>query len=303
MKLFAKFPLFLCIIFFQTLLTFPLMCQVPAANEKAIIKKSSNFSSVPIDIRRIKERKKLIVAMYTVETPPFFMQGDDKILQGIDVELAQRIAEALGVEVEINRQCQSFNEVVDLVNSGGADIGISKLSLTLLRAERIKYTEPYVTLYKTVLFNRRELEKVKQSQSDSLEDIFKHNQQKIGVIKGSSYEVFAHQIFPQAKIVSFTSWELEVVPQLMSGELLAAFQDDWEVLKVIETVPEASLMLLAVTMSDELDSIRMIVPWESAGMMEWVNNFIKVENIHYTMKDLLMRYRKFRSQNHSQPKL
>ncbi|MBL0941205.1 MAG: transporter substrate-binding domain-containing protein [Alphaproteobacteria bacterium] len=271
-------------------------CQVLAVHGKADLKESSNSNALRADIQRIKQRKKLIVAMYGVDKTPFFMQGDDKKLHGIDVELAHRMAENLGVKVEINRQNQSFDEVVDQVNRGEADIGISMLSLTLLRAQRIKYTNPYVTLYKAVLFNRRELEEAKGSGRDSLQDIFNNNQRKIGVIKGSSYEVFARKIFPHAKILSFPSWETEIIPKLMSGELLAVFQDEWEIRKVIETIPEASLKLLAVTMVDELDSIRMIVPWESTGMMEWVNNFIKVENIHYTMDDLLVRYRKFKSQ-------
>lgn len=296
MKRFANFFLFLSIFFFQFAQSSSLICKVPAVYEKTILKESLNLNELPADIRRIKQRKKLIVAMYSVDMSPFFMQSDDQKLQGIDVELAHRMAEDLGVEVEINRQNHSFNEVVDRVDRGEADIGISMLSLTLSRAQRIKYTDPYVTLYKAVLFNRRKLEEAKHSETDSLQDIFNNNQRKIGVIKGSSYEVFARKIFPHAEIVSFSSWGTEIIPRLMSGELLAAFQDEWEIRKVIETVPEASLKLLAVTMTDELDSIRMIVPWESTGMMEWVNNFIKVEDINYTMNDLLIWYRKLKSQ-------
>jgi polar amino acid transport system substrate-binding protein len=109
------------------------------------------------DIKAILDRGELIVAMTAADQPPFYYVGSDGQLAGLDVTLARDIAARLGVKASFNRSPKSFNEVVELVAQGGADVAISKLSRTLVRAQMVRFTKPYVTFRHAMLFNRLRL--------------------------------------------------------------------------------------------------------------------------------------------------
>ena len=73
---------------------------------------------------KIAQRGVLVVAMLKTDSPPFFYQrGAD--LAGIDVDMAHEIGRELNVPVRFDRSAGSFNEVVDIVSRGEADLGIS----------------------------------------------------------------------------------------------------------------------------------------------------------------------------------
>ena len=71
------------------------------------------------------------MAVTQFDLPGFHAQRSDGTLVGAEIELAQQIAQALGVGVQFIKDANSFDAVVDLVASGKADIGVSKLSQDL----------------------------------------------------------------------------------------------------------------------------------------------------------------------------
>jgi polar amino acid transport system substrate-binding protein len=93
------------------------------------------------DIKAILDRGELIVAMTAGDQPPFYYVEPNGQLAGLDATLARDIASRLGVKVSFNRSPKSFNEVVELVAQGGADVAISKLSRTLVRAQMVRFTK------------------------------------------------------------------------------------------------------------------------------------------------------------------
>ena len=115
---------------------------------------TANSESMPSDMQRILNNGKLVVAMYFEDVPPFFMTSKNGSLFGFEVDLANDIAKKLGVKVEFNRSAQTFDGLVDMVTEGKADIAISMLSNTLSRARRVRFSEPYITLHQSFLFNR-----------------------------------------------------------------------------------------------------------------------------------------------------
>src|SRR5262249_27785241 len=108
----------------------------------------------PSDIERIRSHGKLVVAMFEQDRPPFFMHDARGKFVGIDVELAEEIADKIGVKVDFDRSAKSFNDVITKVERREADLGISKLSITTERSLRVRFSEPYVTLQQAFLVNR-----------------------------------------------------------------------------------------------------------------------------------------------------
>ncbi|WP_035485393.1 transporter substrate-binding domain-containing protein [Geminicoccus roseus] len=79
-----------------------------------------------------------------VDVPPFGFVGADNQPVGLDVDVARRIGEALGVEVEL-QQITSGNRIPYLVTDR-LDLVISAMGATPERAQQIAFSSPYSAL-------------------------------------------------------------------------------------------------------------------------------------------------------------
>ena len=82
----------------------------------------------------------------SADYPPFefhvLQDGEDKIV-GIDVFLAQQIAEDMGAELEISDM--DFDMLLNLMNKGDVDMVIAAMELKDDRAAAADYSDPYYT--------------------------------------------------------------------------------------------------------------------------------------------------------------
>lgn len=239
----------------------------------------------------IKKRGVLRVAMHQKDHPPFFMVDEKGELIGVDVEIAKEIAKKLGLRLKINRDSQTFDEVVQRVAQGSSDIAISKLSMTLTRAQIVRYTKPYSSLSKSVLLNRVRL--LKFGEGTSVEQIFNDKEAIVGVLSGSSYEAFAKRLFTGAKLYGRSDWTKEIVPKVVSGEVWGAFRDELEVRRTIFLYKDASYHLLAINLKDEQDHIMMVVHKDAAMFQNWLNLYLSYVHKKEDIKDSIQRFEKY----------
>ncbi|MEM9486775.1 MAG: ABC transporter substrate-binding protein, partial [Cyanobacteria bacterium P01_F01_bin.116] len=239
------------------------------------------------DIQRILDRGTLIVALLGTDNPPFFM-GETNELEGLDIKIAQGLADALGVDLEFNRSANTFNEVVDKVYQLEADIAISKLSRTLSRARRVRFSRPYVTMRQGLLANRLQLAAQKNQGSQLIEAIRNFNG-NVGVIEGSSYVGFLQQKFPEATIKEYPTWD-DIVDAVVNGNIQAAYRDELEVKKVVLKNPDAALRLQTIALTDTQDQIAMAMPWDSQHLQDFVNQYLDTFDLNYTADAVLDEY-------------
>lgn len=239
------------------------------------------------DLQTIVDRNQLIVAIIGIDSPPFFVKNKQGNLTGLDIKIAQDLATALGVSLKIDRTAKTFNDVVDIVDSGQADLGVSKLSQTLARAKMVSFSRPYLTLRHGLLINRLQLAKALKDK-DTV-NFLKNFEGKIGVIKGSSYVGFTKEKFPQAQIVEFTTWE-DVIEAAINGDVLAAYRDELEVKKILLNQPNIALNFKTVALSDSYDPIAIALPWSSGHLLQFVNLYLDLNKINYTVDSLIDEY-------------
>ncbi|MEM9220581.1 MAG: transporter substrate-binding domain-containing protein [Cyanobacteria bacterium P01_F01_bin.150] len=252
---------------------------------------NSRRAERPFDIQRILDRGKLVVAVLGKDNPPFFMEdGDSQDLQGLDIKIAQGLADTLGVDLEFNRTPKTFNEVVDQVYQLNADLAISKLSRTLPRAMRVKFSRPYVTMRQGLLVNRLQL--AEQTEGNRVIDAIRNFSGKVGVISGSSYVGFLKQKFPAASIEEYPAWD-DIVDAVIKGEIQAAYRDELEVKEVVLRNPDASLRLQTVALTDTKDQIAMALPWDSSHLQALVNQYLDTFDLDYTADLVLEEYSDF----------
>ncbi len=87
------------------------------------------------------EKGKLIMATNAAFPPYEYVEGDG--YAGIDVEIAEAIAEKLGLELQIDDM--EFDSIVESVKNGKADIGLAGMTVTPERQEIVNFTTSYAT--------------------------------------------------------------------------------------------------------------------------------------------------------------
>jgi ABC-type amino acid transport substrate-binding protein len=243
------------------------------------------------DMQAIIQKGKLVVAMTQNDNPPFFMVDQNGKLIGHDVELAHTIGRILNVQVEFNRNNPTFDDVVFSVARGDADIGISKLSLTLGRAQIVRFTDPYLVLHKAILINRVGLTKF--GSSLSLKQLFSKKQAIVGAIQQSSYQSFSKHLFPHATHYNAPSWDQDIVPKVIKGEILGAFRDELVVRQTMLNVPNASIYLLAIIIQNETDPIMMVVNKNSDILQQFLNLFLEYYYPKPTIEEIINKYKSY----------
>ena len=290
--LLPRLPCWLSRAFFAAVLSWSLF-QVMGLNHPAIasplgLGSDALRTDMPPDIQRVLDRGKLIVALLGTDNPPFFTEETNtRDSVGLDIKIAQGLADALGVNLEFNRSAHTFDDVVDTVYELQADIAISKLSRTLSRAQRVRFSRPYVTMRQGLLVNRLQL--AKQSEGNQIIEAIRNFNGNVGVIQGSSYVGFIKQKFPKATIREYPIWD-DIVEAVVNGDIQAAYRDELEVKKVIFKNPDAALRLQTIALTDTQDQIAMALPWDSQTLQALVNQYLDTFNLSYTADDVLDEY-------------
>ncbi len=241
------------------------------------------------DIAAIKASGTLVVALPDVRTPPFFFDENGE-LKGLDVDLAKSIAESLGVRAVFNREAKSFNEAVQLVERGRADIAAAKISRTLPRAQTVLFTDPYIVLPHALLVNRLRFAEIARGRA--IERVLQDFNGSIGVIANSAFVGFARANFPKATVIEFDSWEA-VIEAVATGKVTAAYRDSFEAKRIFKVRPGLSLALRSVVIEDITDTIGIAVGAGQYHLHGYLNLFLAQRNVKYTSDQILARYEKY----------
>jgi ABC-type amino acid transport substrate-binding protein len=241
----------------------------PRAEANGLVRLADGRLVAP-DIARIVERGELVVAMLGVDTPPFFYQRDGELV-GLEVDMARELAAELKVRVSFNRSARSFNEVVDVVARQEADVGISKLSRTLARAQVIRFSDPYLRLHHALVLNRVAFAKLALDRP--VQAVVRSFTGSIGVIAKSSFADYAARNFPQAQVRSYPGWP-EAVTAVRKGEVVGAYRDEFEIKRLLKTDPTASLTLRTVTLKDLDDTLGIAVGVGNPVLLAFINQFL-----------------------------
>lgn len=235
------------------------------------------------DIARIVNRGELVVAMLAVDTPPFFYLKNGELI-GTDVDLAKALAMELKVKVRFDRSAKSFNDVIDRVAKREADLGVSKLSRTLGRAQMVRFSEPYLLLNHSFLINRSGFAKLARGKTPNT--VLREFNGTLGVIDDSSFADYASKYFPLAELRAYGSWP-EIVQAVEKGEIVAGYRDEFEVKRIFKSDPGATVSMKSVTFKDLNDTLGVAVGNQSPNLLAFVNQFFALSNSKLTVDKVL----------------
>lgn len=255
----------------------------------------SKYQSATIEqnlthLERIIKNGILHVAVFHQDFAPFFYTDEETgKLIGLDIELARKVAEELGVEVKFNRTAKSFNQLVDLAASEEVDVVISLLSATLHRGKKVLFTKPYVTLRSGLLINKVQLAGLNLPQNVNIIQYMKKSVVTMAERSGTSYETWTRELFPKAKLTLDAEWD-NIVKMVETGQVLAVFCDETDIKKIKFQRPQLALKLQTILFDDKLDPVAMAIPATSVHLLNWLNDYLNKKNINYNVDDLMKMY-------------
>lgn len=140
---------------------------------------ASNASNAS-DTSDTTEKETLVMATNATFPPYEFKEGDS--FAGIDVEIAGKIAEKLGMTLEIKDV--EFGSIIGGVQTGKFDIGMAGMTVTDERLKSVNFSDSYATGIQVVIVKE-------DSAIKSLDDLKGDGSMKFGVQQDTTGDIYA----------------------------------------------------------------------------------------------------------------
>lgn len=169
----------------------------------------------PNYVQKIKSRGKLIVGT-SADWPPFEYIDKDGNFAGIDIEIAKKIAQALGVQLEIKDM--KFAALIEALKNGQVDLIIADITPKPEREQQIDFSIPYYSSkgYAVLV--------LKGANIKTVEDLYG---KKIGVQLGTIQEDWAkNNLGSKSEIKTYDKVYPDMVMVLKRGDVDALVVGD-----------------------------------------------------------------------------
>lgn len=214
------------------------------------------------NLKKISENGELRVGM-TGNQPPFSMKSLDGKLIGYDVDLANVLAESMGVKLNIVET--PFPELISALENGDIDIIMSGMTITMERNMKVAFVGPYVLSGKSVLTRQPEFSQAEESEQLNSQSV------RLVVLKGSTSETYAKSEMPDAEIALVDNYD-DGVNMLIDGktDIMVA---DYPICAYQALVfPEKGLITLAEPLT--IEPIGVAISPEDPLLLNLVENYM-----------------------------
>ncbi len=223
---------------------------------------------LPLDLRKICKRGELRVVRYEGERPPFFsLKGDATV--GFDVDLGRDMAERMGVRYREVAAAESFDAVVDRVADGSADLGLSKLSATLARAQRVRFSRPYLTVYQALLVNRLSA----PGGGDPFQALNAPGF-TVGALGGTAYVGYVRDSLAAAEVRPYADFD-RMMSDVVAGTIDAALMDSARSDTWRRAHSEQLIHVRTTIDRSRSDPLAIAVAWENTHLLAWINLYLE----------------------------
>ena len=227
----------------------------------ALCLSSISLAASPV-LDRVVENGVLKVAM-SGEQPPFNVVSRDKSVIGFDADLAQALAAAMKVELEIVQM--PFGDLLATVESGKADMVISGMAITPERTRQISFVGPYMLSGKSMLTTAKVMSTVKTGAELNNPDI------KLVALKNSTSESFVQRNLPKSSLSTIANYD-EGVKKLLAGEIDAMVADIPILKLTVLRNPGAGLGVIEPPLS--VEPIGIAIPSNDQQFQNLVRNYL-----------------------------
>jgi len=221
----------------------------------------------------------LVMATNAAFPPYEFKEGDD--FAGIDVEIAGKIAEKLGLTLEIKDV--EFGSIVGGVQTGKFDMGMAGMTVTDERLESVNFSTSYATGIQVVIV-------AEGSAIKSLDDLKGDGSMKFGVQQDTTGDIYASDTaenggYGEENVVRYKTGA-DAVQALKTGKVDAV---------IIDNEPAKSFVAAneGLTILDgewTLENYAIAIAKENTALLTAVNNALAELTADGTVASIVAKY-------------
>ncbi len=215
----------------------------------------------------------VLVMATAPDFPPYeYIEGSD--CAGIDVEIAQAIADKLGKTLEIEEA--EFGSIIAGVTTGKYDMGMSGITVTEDRKESVNFSDPYTTAIQSIIVTE-------DSAITSVDDL--SSETLIGVQQDTTGDIYATDDYGTDAVVRYKTGA-DAVQAVLTGKVDCVIIDNQpaknfveanEGLKILETAYVEEEYAIALNKDDE-------------ELLEQVNNALNELKQDGTIDEIVAKY-------------
>ena len=213
-------------------------------------------------LSRVLKSGELRVGM-SADQPPLNVRDKDGQMMGLEVDLAEGLAHALGLELKIVPM--PFGQLLNALKRGKVDMVMSGVDITGARTKDFLFVGPYLLSGKSLLTTSRAL-----AEAQSVEDIDVANV-RIVALANSTSEDFVKRYIPKAKFTPIDDYEMGV-KKVISGEADAMVADLPACVLAVLRNPNSNLVTLSEPLS--VEPIGIAVSSRDPKFYNLIDNFI-----------------------------
>ncbi len=226
-----------------------------------------------------EETKKLVMATNASFPPYEYKDGEN--FAGIDVEIAEKIAEKLGMELEI--QDVEFGSIIGGVQTGKFDMGMAGMTVTEKRLKSVNFSDTYAKAKQVII--------VKEGSAiKTVDDLKGDGSMKIGVQQDTTGDIYASDTeenggYGESNVIRYKTGN-DAVQALVAGKVDCVIIDNEPAKSYVEA--NKGLTILATEYVEEEYAI--CVAKENTELLDQINKALEELTADGTIKQIVDKY-------------
>lgn len=225
--------------------------------------------------------KQTKLVMATNASFPPYEYKDGEAFAGIDVEIAEKIAEKLGLELEI--QDVEFGSIIGGVQTGKFDMGMAGMTVTDERLESVNFSTTYAKAKQVVIVKA-------DSDIKSLDDLTGDGSMKFGVQQDTTGDIYASDTpendgYGEENVIRYKTGN-DAVQALVTGKVQAVIIDN-EPAKSYVASNEGLTILDGAWVEEEY---AIAIAKENTELLEKINKALEELTADGTIQSIVDKY-------------
>ena len=223
-----------------------------------------------------------VLSMATEATFPPYEYYDGDSIVGIDVEIAQAIADKLGLELQVTDI--AFDSIIPGVQTGKYDIGLAGMTVTDERLEQVNFTDSYATGIQVVIV-------APNSKITSVDDLFAEGADTIvGAQTSTTGWMYATGDIQDAGLgtVKGFSKTTDAIEALKNGQVDCVILDNQPAKALVAANADAGLSILDTEYT--VEDYAAAVSKDNPALLEAINGALKELIADGTVQTILDKY-------------
>ena len=210
----------------------------------------------------IVQRGELVVGT-AASMPPLNMTTKTGDIIGFEIDLARKMASAMGVKLRV--EPMEFSKLLPALEKGKVNMVLSGMTITPARNLKVAFVGPYFISGKAFLTKIETIAKAKEATEVNSPNV------KLTALRGSTSQYFVEQVLPKVQLVPAKDYH-EAVNLVLQGKVNAMIADYPICLVSVYRYPNEGLISVVTPLTYE--PLGIAVPSYDPHLVNWIENFM-----------------------------